>query len=130
MSDKKPSEKFINAIKVWVNLDNQIRKLKEETKELNDEKKQHETIILDELDKMDEKVIAISDGKLRKNVSKTQAAFKKENIQQTIFEFTKDEQKTYDIIEKVMASRQIIEKVNLKRVKNKDSVIKKSDKEI
>ena len=48
----------------------------------------------------------------------------------SIFEFTKDEQKTFDMIEKIMASRQVTEKVNLKRVKNRESVIKKSDKEM
>ena len=129
-SNKKPSEKLITSIKHWVQIDDKIRKLKNELKELNDEKKTHEEIVLVELSNMDEQVINISDGKLRKNVTKTQSALKKDEIQKTIFEFTKDEQKTFNIIEKIMATRRVTEKVNLKRVKNRESVIKKVDKEI
>ncbi len=131
MSDnKKPSDKLISSIKQWVQLDDKARKLKEEIKDLNDEKKAHEELVLEELSKMEEQVISISDGKLRRNVTKTQAPLKKDTIQKTIFEFTKDEKKTFDMIEKIMASREVTEKVNLKRIKNRESVIKKFDKEI
>jgi len=129
-SNKIPSDKLITSIKHWVQIDDKIRKLKNELKELNDEKKNHEEIVLAELSNMDEQVINISDGKLRKNVTKTQSALKKDEIQKTIFDFTKDEQKTFNIIEKIMATRRVTEKVNLKRVKNRESVIKKVDKEI
>ncbi len=128
--NKKPSEKFINSIKHWVQLDDKVRKLKEEMKDLNDEKKDYEETVLSELAKMDEQVINISDGKLRRNITKTQAPLKKEIIQKTIFEFTKDEQKTIDMLEKMMESREVTEKINLKRIKNRESVIKKPDKEI
>jgi hypothetical protein len=79
---------------------------------------------------MEEQVINITNGKLRRNITKTQTPLKKEEIQKTIFEFTKDEQKTYDMIDKIMSSRQIKEKINLKRIINRESVIKKSDKEL
>jgi hypothetical protein len=80
---------------------------------------------------MDEKVISISDGKIRKNVTKTQTPLKKEHIQKTIFDFTKDEVKTFELLDVMMKSRQTVEKVNLKRIKNRESVIKKNtDKEI
>ena len=132
MSDnnKKPSDKLISSIKHWVQLDDKVRKLKEEMKDLNEEKKEHEEIVLSELSKMEEQTINISDGKLRRNVTKTTTQLKKEDIQKTIFEFTKDEQKTFDIIDKIMASRQTTEKVKLVRTKNRESVIKKTDKEI
>lgn len=129
-NNKKPSEKLISSIKHWVHLDDKVRKLKEEMKELNDEKKNYEEIVLGELANMEEQTINISDGKLRRNVSKTQTPLKKEEIQKTIFEFTKDEQKTVDMIEKIMATRRVTEKVNLKRIKNRESVIRKTDKEI
>ena len=132
MSDnsKIPSEKLIISIKHWVHLDDKIKKLKDEIKELNNEKKEHEEFVLDELSKMEEQVINITNGKLRRNITKTQTPLKKEEIQKTIFEFTKDEQKTYDMIDKIMSSRQIKEKINLKRIINRESVIKKSDKEL
>ena len=139
LEDKKEvSNKFVSAIKNWVTIDDKIRKINEETKKLreqiktlNSQKEQYEKTVLDELDKMEEKVIAISDGKIRKNVTKSQKPLKKEDIQKTIFEFTKDEKKTFDMVEQMMKSRPTVEKVNLKRTKNRESVIKKNnDKEI
>lgn len=139
MSDKSDSEneekkqvsnKFVNSIKNWVTIDDKIRKLSEDIKNLKNDKKEYEKLVLDELDKMQEKVISISDGKIRKNITKSQAPLKKENIQKTIFDFTKDEKKTHDMIDDMMKSRQVVEKINLKRIKNRESVIKKSDKDI
>jgi hypothetical protein len=127
---KQVSNKFVNSIKNWVAIDDKIRKLSDEVKNLKNDKKEFEKIVLEELDKMEEKVISISDGKIRKNVTKTQAPLKKENIQKTIYDFTKDEKKTLEMIELMMKSRQTVEKVNLKRIKNRESVIKKNDKEI
>ena len=80
-SVKKPSEKLIISIKHWVQLDDKVRKLKDEMKDLNDEKKEYEETVLNELSKMEEQVINISDGKLRRNVTKTQTPLKKEDIQ-------------------------------------------------
>lgn len=128
---KQVSNKFVNSIKQWVALDDRIQKLKEELKKVNNEKKEFETIVLAELDKMDEKVISISDGKIRKNISKSQTPLKKEHIQKTIFDFIKDESKTSEMIDQMMKSRQMVERVNLKRTKNRESVIQKNtDKSI
>ena len=135
LEDKKEvSNKFISSIKNWVTIDDKIRKINEETKKLREEiktlngqKEQYEKSVLDELDKMEEKVIAISDGKIRKTVTKSQKPLKKEDIQKTIFEFTKDEKKTFDMVEQMMKSRPTVEKVNLKRTKNRESVIKKNN---
>lgn len=124
--DQSVSQKFIESIKAWVAIDDRMLKLKEELKKLNSEKKEYEVKVLAELDKMDQKVISISDGKLKKNVTKTQAPLKKDTIQQTLFALTKDEKKTYDIIEQMMKSRPVVEKVNLKRTKNNDSFIKEN----
>lgn len=120
------SHKFTENIKAWVAIDDKMRKLKEELKNLSADKKECEKVVLDELEKMNEKVINISDGKLIRNVSKTQAPLKKENIQKTIFDFTKDEKKTFEMMDYMMKSRQTVERVNLKRTKKRESVIQKS----
>lgn len=128
---KQVSNKFVNSIKQWVTLDDRMQKLKEELKKISNEKKEFEQVVLAELDKMDEKVISISDGKIRKNISKSQTPLKKEHIQKTIFDFTKDESKTSEMIDQMMKSRQMVERVNLKRTKNRESVIQKNtDKSI
>lgn len=124
--DQSVTQKFVESIKAWVAIDDRMLKLKEELKKLNSEKKEYEVKVLAELDKIDQKVISISDGKLKKNVTKTQAPLKKDTIQKTLFDLTKDEKKTYDIIEQMMKSRPVVEKVNLKRTKNNDSFIKKN----
>ena len=77
---------------------------------------------------MDEKVISISDGKLRKNITKTQVPLKKEHIQKTILDLTKDQLKATSIFNDMMKSRQTVERINLKRTKNRDP--KSTDKSV
>lgn len=116
---KSVSKEFVNSIKKWVALDDSMKKLRDQIKLITNEKKESESIILQELDKMDEKIIEITDGKLRKNVSKTQGPLKKDHIAKTLDEFTKDNKKTLELIEYMMNSRQTVERVNLKRTRNK-----------
>ena len=123
-STKEISQKFVNSIKNWVSIDDRIKKLREEMKELNTEKKQYEEIVITELDKMEEKVIAITDGKLHKNISKTQEPLKKDIIHKSIMNYIKDEVKTKEIIDNMMKSRKVVEKVNLKRTKNNEALKK------
>ena len=117
--DKQVSKQFINSIKNWVAIDDKMKKLKEELKMLTNEKKEYEKVVLQELDKLDEKVIDITDGKLRKNVSKTQVPLKKDHIEKTLQEFTKDQLKTNEIIKQMLETRQYVERINLKRTGKK-----------
>jgi hypothetical protein len=117
--DKQVSKQFINSIKNWVVIDDKMKKLKEELKILTNEKKEYEKVVLQELDKLDEKVIDITDGKLRKNVSKTQVPLKKDHIEKTLQEFTKDQLKTNEIIKQMLETRQYVERINLKRTGKK-----------
>ena len=117
---KDVSQKFVNSIKNWVTIDDKIKKLRDEIKELTTEKKQYEEVVISELDKMEEKVISITDGKLHKSVSKTQEPLKKETIQKSILNYIKDETKTKELMENMMNSRKVVEKVNLKRTKNRE----------
>ena len=115
------TEKFVNSIKKWVELDDKMRKIKENLKELSNQKKDFEVVILEEFEKLDTPVIAITDGKLRRNISKTQTPIKKDLIQKALLEYLKDETKTKEIIENMMKSRPVIERINLKRTKNKET---------
>ena len=114
------TEKFVNSIKKWVDLDDKMKKLKEDLKELTNQKKDFEVIILEEFEKLDTPVIAITDGKLRRNISKTQTPIKKDLIQKALLDHLKDEIKTKEIIENMMKSRPVIERINLKRTKNRE----------
>jgi septal ring factor EnvC (AmiA/AmiB activator) len=125
MSDeKKVPSKFIENVKNWVLLDDKINQLKNEIKNLTTEKKENEIEILEGLDKLEENTISIKDGKIKKNILKSQGPIKKELIHKSIFDLIKDEQKTQDILTKINNSRPIVNKINLKRVKNKNTTDK------
>ena len=63
------TEKFVNSIKKWVELDDKMRKIKENLKELTSQKKDFEVVILEEFEKLDTPVIDITDVKLRRYIS-------------------------------------------------------------
>jgi hypothetical protein len=111
------SNDFKNKIVRWVKLDDDLRKIRETVKEINDEKKQAEEYILSYLDNIGQSEIAIDDGKLTKQVSKSQAPLKKENIQKALFDITKDDSKASMMAEYILKSREIKEKVSIRRVK-------------
>jgi len=114
---KPVSEEFKQKIVRWVKLDDDLRKIRETTKEINDEKKQMEEFIIAYLDNIGEKEIGINDGKLTKHVSKSQEPLKKENIQKALNDIVKDDSKSSIMADHILKSRQTKEKVSLKRIK-------------
>jgi len=113
------SNDFKNKIIRWVKLDDDLRKIRETVKEINDEKKQAEEYILSYLDNIGQSEIAIDDGKLTKQVSKSQAPLKKENIQKAINDIVKDDNKSSIITDHILKSRETKEKISIKRVKER-----------
>ena len=69
---KKISKEFVESVKRYLEVDDKIKEIREKTKNLTSEKKQKEEFILNYLQTIDEKVIDVADGKLRRNISKTQ----------------------------------------------------------
>jgi len=113
------SNDFKNKIVRWVKLDDDLRKIRETVKEINDEKKQAEEYILSYLDNIGQSEIAIDDGKLTKQVSKSQAPLKKENIQKALNDIVKDDNKASMMAEHILKSRETKEKISLRRVKER-----------
>lgn len=116
---KKVSAEFVNAVKKYLDVDDKLREIKEKTKNLNLEKKDREEFILNYLQTLDEKVIDVPDGKLRRNISKTQAPLKKEVIQKALTELMGDATKATAMTDKIINSRPTIERVTLKRTRNR-----------
>jgi len=114
---KKVSTEFIQNVKKWLEIDDTIKEIRIKTKLLTSEKKDKEQYILDYLQSIDEKVIDVPNGKLRRNVTKTQAPFKKETIQQALVEITGDINKATALTEHIIKSRPVVQRVNLKRTK-------------
>jgi len=116
---KEVTEEFIEVVKNWVLIDDNIRKKNQEIKELKDERKEYEVFILEYMDNINESVIDISDGKLRKNKSNTKGSLKQESIQNALLDITKDTGKAMEMTKYIMDSQQNTERVNLKRTKKR-----------
>jgi len=116
---KKISKEFVESVKRYLEVDDKLREIKEKTKNLNTEKKQKEEFILNYLQTIDEKVIDVADGKLRRNISKTQVPLKKETIQKALIDIVGDANKATAMTEQIIKSRPTVERVTLKRTKNR-----------
>lgn len=116
---KTVSSEFVNTVKKYLEIDDKLKEYKDETKKLSSDKKEKEEFILKYLQSIEESVIDVRDGKLRRNISKTQAPLKKENIQKALTEIVGDAIKAQSMTEQIIKSRPTIEKVILKRTKNK-----------
>jgi hypothetical protein len=119
---KKVSDEFIKNVKQYLDIDDKLIEYKEKSKLLNQEKKEREEYILSYLQTLDEKVIDIPNGKLRRNVCKSQSPLKKENIQKALTELVGDAIKASTMTDQIIKSRQTVEKVMLKRTKTKTKV--------
>jgi hypothetical protein len=121
-SDEELKKKFKKIVISWVELDDKIKLINSELKNIKDEKKQYEEFILSFMEKYNENMITLSNGSLKKNISQTKESIKEEMIQEAIQEYTKDLEEAYTITQKIIQKRQINEKVTLKRqtIKKKD----------
>lgn len=108
-------EEFKKVVVNWVQIDDLIREKNSELKELKSDKKSLEEYILESMDKMDQSIIDISDGKLRLNKSKSTAGIKQEYIQEALTELVKDQAQAQQMTKFILEKRPTVERVNLKR---------------
>ena len=121
-TDKKTvSPEFINTVKKYLEIDDKLKEYREIIKKMTSDKKEREDFILNYLQTIEESVIDVRDGKLRRNISKTQAPLKKEQIYKTLTEIVGDSIKAQTMTDQIIKSRPIVERVTLKRTKNKVS---------
>ena len=113
--NEKELEEFKEIVVNWVQMDDVIREKNAELKELKDDKKSLEEYILESMDKMDQSIIDISDGKLRLNKSKTTAGIKQEYIQEALTELVKDQAQAQQMTKFILEKRPTVERTNLKR---------------
>ena len=116
---QKVTKQFRNNVLKYLDIDDEIRKLRAKSKELTKEKKDMEESILNFLETVEEKSVVVRDGKLIRNVSKSKAPLKKESIAKALSEITKDVNKANIMTDHIFNSRQVVERVNLKRTKNR-----------
>jgi hypothetical protein len=116
---KTVSPEFVNTVKKYLETDDKLKEHREIIKKLTSDKKEKEDFILNYLQSIEESVIDVRDGKLRRNISKTQAPLKKEQIHKTLTEIVGDSIKAQAMTDQIIKSRPIVERVTLKRTKNK-----------
>ena len=126
INEEKITQEFVEFVKSWVKLDDEIREYNDKIKELKKEKKEYETFVLEYMEKIGEKSINITGGKLRQNKSKTKTALKQEVIQGALYELTKDSAKSLQMTKYIMDKRPTVERVNLKRTRNRKKKKKKN----
>ena len=123
---KQVSQEFINSLKEYLDLDDikkecgiEKKRIDEKLKPINEHIKIREEFILNYLKSIDEKTVDVRDGKLRRNITKKPEAFKKEMIQKALTELFGDSNKASTVTDHIDKSRPILEKVSLRRVRNK-----------
>jgi hypothetical protein len=118
-NEKKISEEFISTVKKYLEVDDLLKDIRDKVKKMNSDKKNYEEYILDYLKTIDEKVIDVKDGKLKRNITKSQVPLKKELIQQSLVTIVGDSIKATEITNQILKSRPTVERVSLKRTKNR-----------
>lgn len=121
----KVSKEFQENVLKFVKLDDLVRKKQQELSELKEQRKPCEQYILKYLDKVDQNMIEISDGKLRKNKSETKAALSQDIIKASIAEKVKDPQIVEEILKTMEDKRPLSTHINIKRTGGKKRTGKK-----
>ena len=117
---KQVSREFVDTVKKYIEIDDKLKYIKKQSKVLSGDKKEHENYILNYLESIEENIIDIPDGKLKRNISKTQTPLNKEYIQKSLVEIVGDTNKASLLTDKILNSRPMKERVTLKRTTNKN----------
>ncbi len=108
---------FERNIQQWVSLDNQIKKLNEQAKELREKKDELCNNILEYADSnnMRENVIQISDGKLRFVETKVQQPLSFKYVEKALGEIIKNEEQVKKIVAYLKQNRESKTESEIKR---------------
>lgn len=119
--EKKVSEESINAVRKWVKVDDQIRIMSKQLKQLKNEKKQLSPHIFRFFEELGDDKISISGGKLRKSVSKTKIPLNTITLQHTLKDALKDGDQAQKLVQYIMSNRSTKETIRIKRTSNRDT---------
>ena len=103
-----------NALK-YLNIDNEIKKLKNIINEKKKEKDKLKLFILQFMNKNKLKDLNTQDGKLKYTITKSKKPLNKIFINKTISEYLKDEVKAKELTELLYKKREQVQKIDLRR---------------
>lgn len=118
-------KEFEENVKKFVVIDDLIKKKQKEMTELKNQKKPCEEFIINCLDQMDETVIEIGDGKIKKNKLETKAPLNTEIIKEAISQKIDNPSVVEDIMNLMQELRPIKTRTNLKRTQKRGRKKKK-----
>ncbi len=101
----------------WLALDDKVKEISATVKDLNNEKKQFESYILDYMTKLNKPAIDTTSGKLIKDEKKTKKALKEEIVTTALTEITGDKIKAAEFTKYIFDKRPEVENIKLKRMK-------------
>jgi hypothetical protein len=104
-------------IKNWLDLDERLKQLSDQTKDLRMEKNQYETYILDLMAKSNKEVIKTTDTTLKKNIRQSKSSPKEENILNSLTSILEDPDKAYRITQQIISTLPTKEIISLKKEK-------------
>ncbi len=121
-------EDFKDMIFSWVALDEKIKEINNDLKDIKDEKKQFENYILEYMEKQRDDVIMTNKGAITRNVKDSKSAITPEIIQETLSKILKDKDTAYVCTNEILSRRTIKQSSNLKRqkIKTNNNKIKKN----
>jgi hypothetical protein len=117
MAEENIIEDLKEMIVNWLSLDDKIKEISNGLKELNNEKKQFESYILDYMTKLNKPIIDTSSGKLIKDEKKTKKALKEDIVTSALTEITGDKIKAAEFTKFIFDKRPEVENIKLKRMK-------------
>jgi hypothetical protein len=101
----------------WLSLDDKVKEIGVTIKDLNNEKKQFESYILDYMTKLNKPIIDTSSGKLMKDEKKTKKALKEDLVAIALTEITGDKLKAAEFTKYIFDKRPEVDSIKLKRMK-------------
>lgn len=113
--ERKANEIFNESVVKFVTLDDKIREREKEIRELKSLRKPFEAHILKCLEELDQNIIEITNGKLRKNKAETKSPLTRDIIRNAIEESIQDKEEVDKIITRMDEMRPNNVRINLKR---------------
>lgn len=113
MATNKEKEELKQRIQVWLQIEKEKTKLKEQLKERDKQQKAIEPTIIDFMSKTGHNVLSLGDETVRSKTVKQYQGLNRELITNTLAKLIKDENKAAEYTDAIYGSRKMVEKTTL-----------------
>lgn len=110
------SQEFIDIVKKYIAVDDEILKMKQSIKQMNEIKRGHENYIINYLNNIGENIIEINGSMLKKNINKSYGGINKKIIKESLEHLLTPNEDTSKIVNHILSNRKLKENTVLKRV--------------